>query len=106
MSKPVSKSRVKKRGKKLEYAGYVFEGFNRPQKSRSKNKKMVVLARKGDEVKLIHFGQRGYSDFTRHGDTKRRENYLKRSAGIRDKAGRKTASDRFSANYWARKILW
>ena len=45
-------------------------------------------------------------DFTQHKDKARRENYLKRSGGIKDKSGRLTADNKNSANYWSRTILW
>jgi hypothetical protein len=79
---------------------------NTPVKSWRSDKKMVVLAKKGNKTKVIHFGQVGYSDFTKHKDPSRRKNYLKRSAGIRNAKGQLTKNDIFSANYWARKILW
>jgi len=66
----------------------------------------MVLAKKGDEVKLVKFGLRGMQDFTQHHDAQRRENYLARSGGIRNKSGELTKNDPFSANYWARKVLW
>ena len=56
--------------------------------------------------KLIHFGFRKISYFTKHKDSGRRANYLARSGGIRDKSGKLTANNRNSANYWARKVLW
>jgi hypothetical protein len=66
----------------------------------------MVLAKKGYDVKLVRFGLRGMSDYTKHGSEERRKNYLARSGGIRDKSGKLTKDDKFSANYWARKILW
>ncbi len=45
-------------------------------------------------------------DYTQHYDLKRRDNYLLRSAGIKDKGGRRTKDDPLSANYWSRRILW
>jgi TFIIF-interacting CTD phosphatase-like protein len=72
--------------------GKVFNSW-RPEK-----KKVVCV-----DNKLIHFGQKGY----RHNYSKEaRDNYIKRSAGIRDKEGNLTKNDKTSANYWARKILW
>jgi len=68
--------------------------------------KKMVLAKKGEEVKLVKFGLRGMEDFTQHKDSKRRANYLARSGGIKDKDGNLTKNDPFSANYWARKVLW
>lgn len=96
-------SRVKRRNGRLYYAGRSFLGFNKPRKSDRRNKKIMVLARKGREVRLIHAGQKGY----RHNySPSAKKKYLRRSAGIRTKSGQLTRSDRFSANYWARKILW
>jgi hypothetical protein len=79
---------------------------NKPMLSWKRDKKMVVLAGKGDKTRVVHFGQIGYDDYTMHHDKKRRANYLRRSAGIRDGHGRLTKNDPFSANYWARRILW
>lgn len=100
-------SDTKKQGGKVVYRGHEFPGYNKPINAPdgAKQKKMV-LAKKGDEVKLVRFGLRGMEDFTQHKDPKRRENYLSRSAGIKDKNGNLTKDDKFSANYWARKVLW
>ena len=54
-------------------------------------------------VKLIHFGALGYGH---NYSVRAKQSYLARSAGIRNKQGRLTKNDRWSANYWARKILW
>ncbi len=91
----------------IVYRGHVFEGYNKPQPSWLKGKKMVVLA-KGEkgQVKLIHFGDRSMQDFTQHRDLERRRRYLQRTAGIRDKEGRLTKDNPLSANYWSRRILW
>lgn len=87
----------------IEYRGIKFPGYNEPIKSNRKDKKMMVLAKKGAEVKLIHFGQAGYKH---NYSEKARENYLKRSAGIRDGSGKLTKDNILSPNYWARKVLW
>ena len=74
----------------------------KPEKRTRKGKKMKVLTKKG----VIHFGDTRYEDFTQHDDMKRRENYCKRSKGIRNKKGDLTYKDKDSANYWSRKVLW
>jgi hypothetical protein len=98
---------IKRLDGKLNYRGHQFPGFNKPvdAPAGAKQKKMV-LAKKGDEVKLVRFGLRGMKDFTQHKDPERRKNYLARSAGIKGKGGKLTKDDPFSANYWARKVLW
>ena len=77
----------------------------KPFKSSAKNKKYSVYVMKGGSKRLIHFGDSKMQDYTQHKDDKRRESYLKRSAGIRDKSGRLTKDDKNSANYWARRLL-
>lgn len=91
----------------IQYRGERFPGFNKPKKAPAGSKaKMRVLAKKGDKVKVVNFGLRGYSDFTKHKNPKRRANYLARSGGIRNKAGELTKNDIFSPNRWARRVLW
>lgn len=100
-------SSIKREGGKLVYRGQEFDGFNKPKDAPAGSpKKKVVLAKKGDEVKMVSFGLRGMDDFTQHKNPERRKNYLARSAGIKDKSGKPTKDDPFSANHWARKVLW
>ena len=100
-------SNVKREGGKLQYRGHEFPGFNKPVEAPKGDKhKKMVLAKKGDEVKLVKYGLRGMQDYTQHHDEKRRANYLARSAGIKDKNGKATKDDVFSANHWERKDLW
>lgn len=80
--------------------------------SDKKDKKLMVIVNN----KKIHFGQKGYEHFfdkTRllnkslnHKDEKRRERYLKRSKGIKDKKGNLTYKNPESANFHSIKILW
>jgi len=79
--------------------------LNKPYPSTRKDKKFMVLVMnpKTNRIKTIHFGQKGY----KHNYSKQSwEKYMKRSAGIRDKKGRKTKDNPLSANFWARKVLW
>jgi hypothetical protein len=90
----------------VTYRGITFPGYNKPIPSNRKGKKKMVLVKRGDKIRIVHFGQKGYEDFTQHKDKKRRKNYLTRSAGIRNKSGQLTKDDPFSPNYWARRKLW
>ncbi len=90
----------------ITYHGKTFEKYNSPIDSDRPGKKKMVLAKKGDKVKLLHFGAKGMSDFRIHKDEKRRANYLARSGGIKNKNGELTRNDKLSPNYWSRKILW
>jgi len=87
--------------KKNQTIIYMKKGI--PVKSDKKGKKFKVLTPAG---KIIHFGATGYKDYTQHKDKKRRENYCKRSAGIRDGNGKLTKNNPESANYYSRKFLW
>jgi hypothetical protein len=50
----------------------------------------------------VYFGQMGYEDFTKHKDTKRRKNYLTRTAKMRGK----WKHNPYSPNNLSRHILW
>lgn len=52
--------------------------------------------------KLVHFGQMGYEDFTKHKDKKRRASYLRRASKIKGD----WKADKFSPNNLAMNILW
>jgi hypothetical protein len=53
------------------------------RKSHRKEKKFDAVFVYGDgKEKVVPFGQRGYSDFTKHKDTRRRARYLKRHSGM------------------------
>ena len=49
--------------------------------------------------KAIHFGAKGYEDFTTHKDPKRKANYLARHQ-------HENWNDPESAGFWARWVLW
>lgn len=40
----------------IVYRGEKFSGYNKPKRTPSKNKKFAVLAKQGETVKLIRFG--------------------------------------------------
>ena len=81
------------------------------EKSTRKDKKLMTVV----NGKTIHFGNSSmqhYKDRTGiwkdkdHLDKKRRDNYLSRSKGIKDKQGNLVYKDPNSANYHSRVILW
>ena len=80
---------------RLSYRGETFSGFNKPKRANTGKKKSVVLAKKGDEVKLVRFCDPNMS--IKKNIPSRKKNYCSRSSGI------KGAKDKFSANYWSRK---
>lgn len=52
------------------------------RKSHKSDKKWDAVFEKNGKEKVVPFGQKGYSDFTKHKDTKRRTRYLKRHSGM------------------------
>jgi len=56
--------------------------------------------------KWIHFGGKGYSDFTIHKDESRRANYRSRHASIKLSDGRKAYMVKSSPAFWAWHLLW
>jgi hypothetical protein len=81
------------------------------EKSPVKNKKLRTVV----NGKTIDFGDIRYSHFKDksgihknldHNDSKRRKNYLTRTAGIKDGKGNLTKDNPESPNYHARRILW
>lgn len=81
------------------------EGFNKPKRTPSHPKKShVVVAKEGDKVKTIRFGQQGVSGSPRkEGESeahrKRRESFQARHAS-------NIAKGKMSAAYWANKVKW
>ena len=80
----------------IEYRGKNFPGYNKPVKSDRPEKKKMVLAKQGDKVKLIHFG-----------DSSMGHNYSPEArASFKARHGKNIAKGKMSAAYWADKELW
>jgi hypothetical protein len=60
--------------------------------------------------KKVHFGQEGYSDYTKHKDSERKERYIARHGG--NKSGTKSSKEDWTksgldtAGFWSRYLLW
>jgi hypothetical protein len=89
----------------IEYRGEKFEGYNKPKRTpKHPNKSHVVLAKEGDKVKLIRFGQQSVSGSPKaagesEADRKRREAFKARHAANIKKG-------KMSAAYWADRTKW
>jgi len=81
------------------------EGFNKPKRTPSHpTKSHVVVAKDGDQIKTIRFGQQGVSGSPkREGESKadkaRRESFKARHA-------ENIAKGKMSAAWWAAKVKW
>ena len=67
--------------------------------STKKEKKYMVVTPDG---KIVHFGQMGYEDYTKHKNKTRRKNYLKRSRGIKGN----WKKNKYSPNNLSIHLLW
>ena len=79
-------------------------GFNKPKRTPSHpSKSHVVVAKEGDKVKTIRFGQQGVSGAgkspTTASEKARRKSFKARHA-------RNIAKGKMSAAYWADKVKW
>ena len=68
--------------------------------NKGKKKMKAIFYKDGKKVKTVPFGQAGASDYTQHGEDKRKDNYL-----IRHKA-RENWNDPMTAGALSRWILW
>jgi hypothetical protein len=73
-------------------------GYNKPKRTPSHPKKShVVVAKDGDKVKTIRFGQQGVTGDKK--PTARQESFKARHA-------KNIAKGKMSAAYWADKVKW
>jgi len=91
----MSKARIKKLG---------VSGYNKPKRTPNHPKKShVVLAKVGNKVKTIRFGQQGVKGAGKNPRTEagkaRRKSFLARHK-------KNIAKGKISAAYWAAKVKW
>lgn len=95
--KKATSSQVKKLDNgNIEYLGEQFPGFNKPIKG-SGNKQGKVLAKKGDEIKIVSFGDPNLED---NYSTEANDAFYARFGN------QEGMSDVFSPLYWSAKWLW
>ena len=88
----------------ITYRGEKFSGFNKPKRTPGhKTKSHAVLAKVGETIKLIRFGQQGVSGAGKSPqsakDKARRKSFKARHA-------KNIAKGKLSAAYWADKVKW
>lgn len=79
---------------RIEYRGETFSGYNKPKRTPGENKKFAVLAKKGDDIKIVRFGDPNMTI---------KKNIPERRANFRARHNCDTAKDKFSARYWSCK---
>jgi hypothetical protein len=92
-----------KKDARLERVG--VSGYNKPKRTPSHPKKShVVVAKEGDKVKTIRFGQQGVSGSPKReneseADKNRRESFKARHA-------KNIAKGKMSAAFWSDRVKW
>ena len=93
-----------KKDPRLARAGVL--GFNKPKRTPSHPKKShIVVAKEGDKIKTIRFGEQGASTA---GKPKAGESdkMKKKRASFKARHGRNIKRGKMSAAYWANKVKW
>jgi hypothetical protein len=81
----------------IEYRGEKFAGYNKPKRTPNAAKPHAVLAKEGDKVKLIRFGQQGVQG-SPEGSA--------RNKAFKARHAKNIAKGKMSAAYWANKVKW
>ena len=89
----------------VEKAGEKFAGYNKPKRTPDHPKKShAVLAKEGEKVRLIRFGQQGVRGAGKNPKSKK-DKARKKSYYARHNA-QDSKPDIFSARYWSHKVKW
>lgn len=92
-----------KKDPRLARAG--VSGFNKPKRTPNHpTKSHIVVAKSGDQVKTIRFGQQGVS-----GSPKKKgesASYAARRRSFKARHAKNIAKGKLSAAYWANKVKW
>ncbi len=79
-------------------------GFNKPKRTPSHSTKShVVLAKEGDKIKLIRYGQQGVSGAGKNPQT---EKDKARRKSFKARHAKNIAKGKMSAAFWANKSKW
>lgn len=82
----------------INYRGEKFAGYNKPKRTPShESKSHAVLAKQGEKVKLIRFGQQGVQG-SPDGSARNKAFKARHASNI--------SKGKMSAAYWADKVKW
>ena len=85
-------------------ARYGLSGYNKPKRTPNHpSKSHVVLAKVGNKIKLIRFGQQGVSGAGKKPRTKKDK---ARRKSFKARHARNIAKGKMSGAYWANKVKW
>ena len=79
-------------------------GYNKPKRTPNHpTKSHVVVAKEGDKVKTIRFGQQGVKGA---GDNPKSDKEKARQKSFKARHAKNIAKGKMSAAYWADKVKW
>ena len=105
-------NKLKKNPRHFSYWAEEFEAEGKPtevevKRSTNDEKKLMAIFTYPDgKTKTTHFGQRGASDYTKHGEKERMERYLERHGGGTTTSTKEDWQDPTTAGALSRWILW
>jgi len=83
-----------------------LSGFNKPKRTpKHPNKSHVVMAKVGEQTKLIRFGQQGANTAGKARATESKANKAKRSA-FEARHKKNIAKGKMSAAWWSNEVKW
>jgi hypothetical protein len=93
---------AKKKDSRLERAG--VSGYNQPKRTPNHpTKSHVVVAKEGDQVKTIRFGQQGVKGAGKSPSTASEK---ARKKSFKARHAKNISKGKMSAAYWADKVKW
>jgi len=95
---------MSKKDPRLERAG--VSGFNKPKRTpKHPTKSHIVVAKDGDKIKTIRFGQQGASTAgkPKEGESDRMK---KKRASFKARHRKNIAKGKMFAAYWANRVKW
>ena len=96
--------KTKKRDPRLVRAG--VSGYNKPKRTPNHpTKSHVVVAKVGDIIKLIRFGEQGAETAGKPKDGES-DRMKKKRASFKARHRKNIAKGKLSAAYWANKVKW
>jgi hypothetical protein len=81
----------------IKYRGERFAGYNKPKRTPNAKKSHAVLAKQGDKIKLIRFGQQGVQGSPEG---------TARNRAFKARHAKNIAKGKMSAAYWANRVKW
>ena len=90
----------------IEYRGEKFAGYNKPKRTPNHpTKSHVVLAKEGNTIKMIRFGEQGASTAGKPKAGESDKMKAKRKS-FKARHAKNISKGKMSAAYWADKVKW